>query len=208
MSPPVVVPSPPLRKLLLLVVVAIASGAAAGGSLLLGEGLRLEGARAALGSALDAYSTAATAGGAGASSFSSSALDRAPFADKMWHGTTTCAFVFDHGILVAVDSRASMGEWHWWKSWSSSSRRRRERALHTLARSARFTHAHQSLTHRRKLHWVWGDGEGAAGEPPHPGHYGGRGGGLRLLDPAPRHAGHSAGRQGLALGPGAGCVLD
>jgi hypothetical protein len=30
--------------------------------------------------------------------------------DLVWHGTTTCAFVFDHGILVAVDSRASMGK--------------------------------------------------------------------------------------------------
>ncbi len=29
--------------------------------------------------------------------------------DLVWHGTTTCAFVFQHGILVAVDSRASMG---------------------------------------------------------------------------------------------------
>lgn len=28
----------------------------------------------------------------------------------MYHGTTTCSFVFDGGILVAVDSRASMGE--------------------------------------------------------------------------------------------------
>lgn len=31
--------------------------------------------------------------------------------DHVFHGTTTCAFVFDHGILVAVDSRASMGSY-------------------------------------------------------------------------------------------------
>jgi len=30
--------------------------------------------------------------------------------DSIFHGTTTCAFVFDNGILVAVDSRASMGK--------------------------------------------------------------------------------------------------
>lgn len=30
--------------------------------------------------------------------------------DHVFHGTTTCAFVFDQGILVAVDSRASMGK--------------------------------------------------------------------------------------------------
>lgn len=30
--------------------------------------------------------------------------------DHVFHGTTTCAFVFDEGILVAVDSRASMGK--------------------------------------------------------------------------------------------------
>lgn len=28
---------------------------------------------------------------------------------EMYHGTTTCSFVFKEGILVAVDSRASMG---------------------------------------------------------------------------------------------------
>jgi len=30
---------------------------------------------------------------------------------KMSHGTTTLAFIFDHGVLVAVDSRASMGSY-------------------------------------------------------------------------------------------------
>ena len=30
--------------------------------------------------------------------------------NAMYHGTTTCAFIFDQGILVAVDSRASMGK--------------------------------------------------------------------------------------------------
>lgn len=30
---------------------------------------------------------------------------------KYYHGTTTLAFVFDHGILMAVDSRASMGSY-------------------------------------------------------------------------------------------------
>jgi len=30
---------------------------------------------------------------------------------KMAHGTTTLAFVFEHGVLVAVDSRASMGSY-------------------------------------------------------------------------------------------------
>ena len=28
---------------------------------------------------------------------------------KFAHGTTTLAFVFDHGVIVAVDSRSSMG---------------------------------------------------------------------------------------------------
>lgn len=30
---------------------------------------------------------------------------------KMAHGTTTLGFVFDHGVLIAVDSRASMGSY-------------------------------------------------------------------------------------------------
>ncbi len=29
----------------------------------------------------------------------------------MAHGTTTLAFIFQHGVLVAVDSRASMGSY-------------------------------------------------------------------------------------------------
>ena len=28
---------------------------------------------------------------------------------KPCHGTTTLAFLFEHGVIVAVDSRASMG---------------------------------------------------------------------------------------------------
>ncbi len=98
---------PPLAALLLLTALVCLALAAAS-SPDLDHGLRLEGARASLGSALDAYTTG-TRSSHGSAAASGSALDRAPFADKVWHGTTTCAFVFDHGVLVAVDSRASMG---------------------------------------------------------------------------------------------------
>jgi 20S proteasome subunit beta 5 len=30
---------------------------------------------------------------------------------KPLHGTTTLAFVFEHGVIVAADSRASMGNY-------------------------------------------------------------------------------------------------
>ena len=71
--------------------------------------LRLQDARAALGAALEAHR--AGTGPAAAAVAAAEAASAAWLEDKVWHGTTTCAFVFDHGILVAVDSRASMGEW-------------------------------------------------------------------------------------------------
>ena len=99
------VPTTILCRIVAAIIVAAATAAtaatAAASGGILGGGLRLEEARAALGSALAATSSPSPS--------SSSALAGAPFADKVFHGTTTCAFVFDNGILVAVDSRASMG---------------------------------------------------------------------------------------------------
>ena len=39
---------------------------------------------------------------------------------KFAHGTTTCAFKFDGGVIVAVDSRATAGSWIGEESWSSA----------------------------------------------------------------------------------------
>lgn len=113
-------PATRLCRLAATILAAAAAATAASAGPLLGPGLRLEEARGALGTALAAYAKTGAAGAA-ASSSPSSALAGAPFADKVFHGTTTCAFVFDHGILVAVDSRASMGtyvfEGIWWLDW-------------------------------------------------------------------------------------------
>ena len=37
--------------------------------------------------------------------------DKSDFRIKFAHGTTTLAFKFDHGVIVAVDSRATAGSY-------------------------------------------------------------------------------------------------
>ena len=39
------------------------------------------------------------------------AAEDAPKAIKMLHGTTTLGFIFKHGVIIAVDSRASQGQY-------------------------------------------------------------------------------------------------
>jgi hypothetical protein len=98
--------------------------------------------------------------------------------DHVFHGTTTCAFVFDQGILVAVDSRASMGKIYRLSTWLEA----------TSAQSIPPT-----PTHFRELHWLQRHGKGAARQSAYFGNHGGRGSGLCILDSAFGDAGKYAG---------------
>lgn len=53
---------------------------------------------------------------------------------KPCHGTTTLGFIFQHGVIIAVDSRATMGSY-------ICERSRQQRAAETGGSSTRSQHA-------------------------------------------------------------------
>lgn len=99
---------------------------------------------------------------------------------KPAHGTTTLGFIFQGGVIIAVDSRASMGTYissQVSRDWPMARRRRR------TARRVSPSDACASLP---GLRWHADGEEGHRDQPVPPGHHGGRRGGLPVLATQPR----------------------